>query len=91
MEVTLVTGTGYCQYTEKFEINGVDASIDDFGDTWDHDKDHAPEHGCGNMKFEPKRASSELLAKYKITIEEFYEICDLIDSKVSWGRCAMCS
>ena len=91
MEVTLVTGTGYCQYTEKFEINSVDAYIDEFGYSWDHNPEDAPEYGCGNMKFEPKRASSELLAKYKITIEEFYEICDLIDSKVSWGRCAMCS
>lgn len=91
MLIELVTGSGLCTYVKKFVINGINADSNDFGTCYDHDPENAPDYGCGDMRFESGKVSTEVLEKYKITIEEFYEVCDQLDKKMSWGHCAYCS
>jgi hypothetical protein len=79
----------YCSL-KQFEINGVEADYEDFGEKDDHDKENAADYCCGNMKFESKRVTDEILNKYKITAEEYCEICTELEDKLSFGCCGLC-
>lgn len=74
----------------KFTINGINADYDDFGEKYDHDEDEADEYGCGDMRFDARPPTKEILNTYGITEEEYYEICNDLDEKLSFGYCGWC-
>ncbi len=74
----------------RFEINGIEARYEDFGDKYDTDTENAPYYGCGNMQFVPKLATQEILDKYGITVSEYNVICKELDC-LSFGECSWCS
>ena len=74
-----------------FEINGINADYEDFGEKEDRNPWGAEDYCCGDMRFEGKRPTTEILEKYKITIDEYNEICDLLEEKLSFGACCWCS
>lgn len=78
-----------CCYMRTFEINGIKALQDDFGNQVDTEPDNADEYCCGNMQFIPKESTVEVLNKYKITQAEYEQICKELDC-LSFGFCSWC-
>ena len=70
-----------------FEINNVKADYDDFGEKYDHDSENAEDYCCGNMQFEGKDSTPEILAKYSINQSEYDEIVSQLTEKLSFGGC----
>ena len=75
---------------EIFTINGKKSDSDDFGITFDHINGEKEIYGCCNMYFEPNPPAKEVLHKYNITEEEYYEICDELEDKLYVGHCECC-
>lgn len=75
--------------TKIFRINGIEADTDDFGEKYDDDPSDAPEYGCGNMQFHPYSPNKQVMKKYHINEQEWYEICDKLDG-LSFGYCGWC-
>lgn len=75
---------------KEFTINGISADYDDFGEKYDTDRINAPEYGCGNMQFIPKASTEKVLSQYQITQSEYDEICDKLESALSFGQCGWC-
>ena len=73
-----------------FNINDIKAKYEDFRDKYDTDQENADDYCCGNMRFIPKNATQEILDKYKISIDEYNEICEKLDC-LSFGECGWCS
>ena len=42
------------------------------------------------MQFIPKASTKNVLSKYQITQSEYDEICDKLESSLSFGRCGWC-
>jgi hypothetical protein len=74
-----------------FDVNGIAADTDDFGEQFDHDPMNAPDYGCADMRFgrfmEPPEG---VLEKYGITLSEFEEIGDELSDLLSFGSCGWC-
>ena len=79
----------YCM-TSKFEINDIEAKYEDFGDKSDMDSENADDRGCGNMKFEIKTSTQEILDKYNITITQYNKIARKLEEGLSFGKCGWC-
>lgn len=75
---------------EVFTINGKGAEIEDFGDTYDHDEENAEPYGCGDMYFESKLPTTEVLQRYNITADEYITICMELRNKLYVGECGWC-
>ena len=90
MELKCKAMRGLCAM-EIFEINGTEADYDDFGNKYDDDPYHAEDYCCGNMVFEGKPHTQETLDKYKISKDEYYEICERLREELSFGACCWCS
>lgn len=80
----------YCSL-EIFTINNAPADYDDFGEKEDVAPYAAEEYGCGCMKFIAKEPTQEVLAKYDITIDEYYAVCDKLSEELSFGACCACA
>lgn len=89
MDLKLKVAGTLCE-CDEFKINGIDADYDDFGDKYDDNRENAQEYGCGDMHFHPKRPTQEILDKYKITVDEYNQIVDELEEKLSFGRCGLC-
>jgi hypothetical protein len=77
--------------TEEFEINGIKATPYDFVEQYDElDTINAGKRVCINMLAIRLQVSDEILEKYKITIEEYHIICDLLEDGLSFGKCNLC-
>lgn len=76
---------------ETFEINGVRADSHDFGTQGDESPETAEPYCCGDMRFTAKPATSAILKKYNITVDEYNEIATKLESSLSWGSCGWCS
>jgi len=74
-----------------FVINGKEADTNDFGFDYDDDPENAPSYGCGDQMFKGKEAGEDILAKYKITKEEYAKIVSELEYKLSFGYCSLCS
>ena len=72
-------------------INKVELEYNDFGEKYDHNPEEAPEYGCGNMKFDSRASTPEVLEKYHITEEEYEQICSELAEGLSFGYCGWCS
>lgn len=75
---------------KKFEINGIRADIDDFGYKEDLDPQNAPDYGCGNMSFVSRPSTCKVLDKYRITADEYNQICDQLADALHFGHCGWC-
>ena len=81
----------YCSSFRVFTINGIEADVDDFGESKDWAPEYAPEYGCGNRAFRAfEHTSKEILDKYHINEREWGQICDMLEAKLDIGRCADC-
>lgn len=89
MELKLEIFGALCS-TSEFEINGVAADSDDFGEQYDHDQENAEDYACGDMRFERKASTTEVLDKYKITESEYQEIAEKLEDGLSFGCCGWC-
>ena len=93
MELKLEVYTALC-IVRVFTINGIDADYEDFGTKGDRapivSDDPWDSYCCGNMRFEEKRSTPEVLKKYNITQEEYHKVCDELGSKLSFGSCGWC-
>jgi hypothetical protein len=76
--------------TQTFIINGKEADWRDFGTKEDEDWENAEDYCCGYMKFRMKSPTTEILEKYGIDEDEYYEICEELDG-LSFGSCGWCS
>ncbi len=76
--------------TELFVINGISADSDDFGTQGDNDADNAEDYGCGDMIFERKTDTNEILKKYNITKEEYEKTAEKLEKGLSFGCCGWC-
>lgn len=47
-------------------------------------------YGYGDMYFEPEPPTKEVLDKYGITEEEYYNICNELEYKLGIGCCGWC-
>lgn len=74
-----------------FNINGIEADYDDFGNKYDSSPDTADDYCCGNMEFFICEAQKEILDKYKINTDEYYEIAHRLKELLSFGSCCWCS
>lgn len=81
--------SSYCAL-DRFQIHGMDANVEDFGSDWDDDPENAPDYGCGNRVWERNPATTAMLNKYNITLEEYNEICDKLEADLSFGCCGLC-
>ena len=78
-------------YGGRFIINGIVAKDEDFGEQYDRDPDSAEdEGGCGDMQFTAIPPTSKVLTKYKITEQEYYEVCAALKEDLSFGLCNEC-
>ena len=81
--------SSYCALRE-FSINNVEADYSDFGEKEDLRPDLADNYGCGNMTFTPKLPTQLILDKYNISVDEYKEICEQLEEKLSFGYCGLC-
>lgn len=75
---------------ELFEVNGVRADSDDFGDQEDEDCENAEDYACGDMRFRRKGSTPKILAKYSITEIEYAEVASKLEDGLSFGSCGWC-
>ena len=75
---------------EVFTINGITANYRDFGNTFDHNEKARKPYGCGDMQFEPKLPTSNVLKHYNITVDEYNIICMELKNKLYVGKCGWC-
>ena len=75
---------------EVFTINGNTANYRDFGDVYDHNEEAKEPYGCGDMYFEPKLPTSDILKHYNITVDEYNTICMELENKLYVGKCGWC-
>lgn len=90
MNISLRFCNAYCSVS-KFIINDVPASYEDFGTKADLNEENAPDFGCGNMQFTPKKPTLEVLKKYSITPQEYVEIAKTLRDNLSFGMCDYCA
>ncbi len=76
--------------TELFVVNGINADSCDFGIQGDNGEDDEEDYGCGNMVFERKADTNEILKKYNITKEEYEKIAEKLERRLSFGCCGWC-
>lgn len=75
----------------KFKINGVPASIYDFGAFQDRSPYTAPKYGCGDMCFVARVPTKHFLKTHGITLKEFRVIADTLVEKLHVGSCDFCN
>jgi len=80
----------YLCSTKHFRINGVWASSDEFGNSFDDNPENAEKYGCGYRVFKGFPPRKEVLKKYNISEKEYSEIIDKLESGLSFGNCGWC-
>ncbi len=77
--------------TKTFVVNGVQADAAEFGEQYDQDQENADEDcACGDMQFNRKDSTDEVLEKYSITEAEYREIAEKLEEGLSFGCCGWC-
>lgn len=72
---------------EVFTINGIGASVDDFGESWTQGD---CSRGECTSTFKHGYPTQEVLDKYKITLEEFKEVCEKLEEALEVWGCGWC-
>lgn len=76
--------------TKTFVVNGIQADGSDFGEQYDHDQENAEDYACGDMQFNRKDSTTEVLEKYSITEAGYQEIAEKLEEGLSFGCCGWC-
>lgn len=79
-----------CELNPDCHINGEPLDYNDFVRKYDHDKAHAQEFGCRDMRCDIKQPSGDVLNKYCITVEEYQTIAFEISEALKFGACDAC-
>jgi hypothetical protein len=90
MKIELEFYSHLCE-TKVFEINGIYADYEDFGEKGDKSRHLAESHCCANMQFTGKSATSEVLNKYIINVDEYNEVVSKLEDGLSFGSCGYCN
>lgn len=92
MNLTLKFRNFFCS-TEEFSVNGVKASIADFGQKVNFRPDLIVDggYGCGNMQFVSKPPTPAILRKYDIAEAEYTEIAGRLEKGLAFGYCSLCA
>lgn len=73
--------------TKIFTINGIDADPDDFGEV----TKHVGHFCCEYREFSGfEEPPTDVLEKYHITKEEFFEVCDELRDMLTITDCGRC-
>ena len=70
-----------------FNINDKKAYLDDFGEIKRQNLDR---YQCNLSGFAAKMPSNKILNKYKITVDEYAEIVEYLNTVFDYGVCYMC-
>jgi len=90
--VEVVMKRPYCSSFDVFTINGIDADVDDFGESKDWAPELAPEFGCGYRAFRAFEYPEEkILKKYHINEQEWEQICEMLECRLYTGSCDECA
>ncbi len=89
MKLKLKVARNICE-PDIFEINGIAADYNDFGEKKDSLPVSPYSYMCENMHFTPKFATQSVLDKYKINIDEYNIVAGQLEEKLSFGRCGWC-
>ena len=73
---------------DEFIINNKKADVSDFGRIYNHGVGNT--NCCESMRFESAEPSSKVLRKYRISLDEYDEICSYLAGKFTIGRCSVC-
>jgi hypothetical protein len=78
-----------------FQVNGIDADTDDFGegsDVGDYIDDSDDGYvGCSNRVWQrTDPPPPDTLRKYNISADDYAVICNDLESSLSFGRCGWC-
>lgn len=77
--------------SDKSYINDVMyIDEDDFVNKYDHNPEKAEPYACADMRADIIPATSEVLLKYKISLDEYHIIANEIATAVSFGNCGWC-
>ena len=88
MKLRIETYEGLPCETSTFVVNNVSADVKDFGVT-DYESDGY--YGCISNTFEPFRhPPKNVLNKYRISLEEFLVIGDILQEKLDIHNCGWC-
>lgn len=72
----------------RFKINNIDANISDFGE---RESEGSPlNNGC-RVKFKFKLPTDEVLNKYKIDLNDYSTICNILEEEFNIYNCRYCS
>lgn len=74
-----------------FTINWISADYNDFWEKYDRDSQNAEDYCCWDMRFTGSPATQEILDKYKISLDEYSEIVNELEDKLSFWTCWRCS
>lgn len=94
MDVRIETSAYLPCEVNVFTINGKGAYVDDFGYSEDSsipvNVDDA--YVCQNRRFIPyyDRPIDGMLDEYNITLDEYNQICDMLEDKLYIGSCGLC-
>ena len=71
-----------------FKINGIEAEIEDFGET---ERSGSCMNSTCSQTFRFKLPTEEVLKKYSISLKDYSEICDRLEDELYIPGCGMCS
>ena len=77
-------------YAEVFKINGIEADIDDFGESKDVSPEIAEHYGCGCRRFITNPPTQDLLEKYGLSETQYYDVCYKLQKELFVGKCGWC-
>jgi hypothetical protein len=73
-----------------FEINSKRAYLDDFGFGMDENQEAAEPYACADYQWRGRVATTEVLEKYDITLEEYEKLVEELEELLSVGGCGWC-
>lgn len=71
-----------------FTINGKDADLQDFGEI--HTEYGGEPYTCDIIGFEPLLPTDKVIKKYKLTLQDYSDICDALADAIKTGYCGWC-
>ena len=72
---------------EEFSINGKRAKVEDFGNLFSHKME---KDACTCIKFEPLPYGSLITKRYKLTEDEYDEVCSFLEDNTFMSCCSKC-
>lgn len=77
--------------TKAFRVNGIDADINDFGETDDTGRCNVTECGCGCMEFVSNNSKmNDAMQRYNVSEDEFHEVQKRLELSLCVGECSLC-